>query len=87
MGEFHWLNLRCTAHTGRGRGLTADGGGAGGALLGVQVAEAVEAVDEVVAGCEALAGQLLLAAGADEALPVPRLLTVGHSSSGDWLQG
>lgn len=41
---------------------TADGGGAGGTFLGIQVAEAVEAIGEVIAGGEALAGQLLLTA-------------------------
>lgn len=65
---------------------TADGGGAVSTFLGKQVAEAVEAVGEVVSGGEALTGQLLLAADADEALLVPGLVTVVHSSSGDGLK-
>lgn len=66
--------------------LTADGGGAGGALLGKQVAEAVEAVGKVVPGCEALASQLHLAADAHEALLVPGLVPVVHTARGDWLK-
>lgn len=65
--------------------LTADGAAAGNALLGKQLAEAAEAVDKVVPGREALAGQLGLAAGADEALLVPGLLPVVHASCGDGL--
>lgn len=64
---------------------TADGAGAGGTLLGIQVAEAVETVSEVISRGEALTGQLLLAAGAQEAVLMPRLVMVGHSSSGDRL--
>lgn len=66
--------------------LTADGGGAGSALLGKQVAEAVEAVGKVVPGGEALAGQLHLAADAHEALLVPGLVPVAHTARGDWLK-
>lgn len=65
---------------------TADGRGAGGAFLGEQVAEAVEAVGEVVAGGEALAGQLHFAADADETVLVPRLVPVAHTASGDGLK-
>jgi len=63
----------------------ADGGGAGGALLGVKVAEAVETIRKVISRGKPLARQLLLAASAKEAVLVPRLLTVGHSTSGDGL--
>lgn len=57
-----------------------------GAFLGKQVAEAVEAVGEVVPRGEPLPGQLLLAADANEALLVPRLVPVVHSSGGDGLK-
>lgn len=66
--------------------LTTDGGGAGGALLGKQVAEAVEAVGKVVPGGEALACQLHLAADAHKALLVPGLVPVAHTPCGDWLK-
>ena len=65
---------------------TTDGGGAGGTLLGIQVAEAVEAVGKVISGGEALPRQLLLTASAQEAVFVPRLLMIGHSTRGDWLR-
>lgn len=66
--------------------LTADGVGAAGTLLGVQVTEAAQAVGELVPGREALARQRLLAGRAHEALPVPGLLPVGDASRGDGLQ-
>lgn len=66
--------------------LTADGVGAAGALLGVQVTEAAQAVSELVPGREALPRQRLLAGRAHEALPVPGLLPVGDASRGDGLQ-
>lgn len=66
--------------------LTADGVGAAGTLLGVQVTEAAQAVGELLAGREALAGQRLLARGAHEALPVPRLLPVRDTPGGDGLE-
>lgn len=65
--------------------ITANWGGAGGALLGIKVAKAVQTVGEVISGREPLAGQLLLAAGAQEAILVPGLVTVGHPTSGDGL--
>ena len=34
-----------------------------------------------------MARELLLAAGAEEAVLVPWLLTVGHPAGGDWLMG
>lgn len=67
--------------------LTADRGGAGGTLLGKQVAEAVEAVCEVVSRGEPLADQLILAPNANEALLMPGLVPVVHSSTGDGLEG
>lgn len=67
--------------------LTADRDGAGGTFLGKQVAEAVEAVSEVVPRGEALADQLILAPDANEALLVPGLVPVVHSSAGDGLEG
>lgn len=60
--------------------------GAAGTLLGVQVAEAAQAVGELLAGREALARQRLLARGAHEALPVPRLLPVCDAPGGDGLE-
>lgn len=65
---------------------TTNGRSAGGALLGIQVTEAVEAVGKVITRREALARELLLAAGAQEAVLVPRLVMVGHASSGDRLE-
>lgn len=64
---------------------SADGVGAAGALLGVQVAEAAQAVGELIPGCEALPRQRLLAGGAHEALPVPGLLPVRDAPGGDGL--
>lgn len=64
---------------------TTDWGSAGGALLGIQVAEAVETVGKVVTRGETLARKLLLTAGAQEAVLVPRLVVVGHTSGGDGL--
>lgn len=64
---------------------TTNGGGAGGTLLGIEVAEAVQTVSKVISGGKPLARQLLLAAGAQEAVLVPRLLAVGHTTSGDGL--
>lgn len=58
---------------------------AGGTLLGIKVAKAVETIGKVISRCEPLSRQLLLAAGAQEAVLMPRLLTVGHTSSGDGL--
>lgn len=63
----------------------ANGGGAGGTLLGIEVAEAVETIGKVISRGKPLARQLLLAASAQEAVLVPGLLTVGHSASGDGL--
>lgn len=65
---------------------TANGGGAGSTLLGIQVAETGEAVGKVVTGGEALARQLLLTASAQEAVFMPWLVTIGHSTRGDWLR-
>lgn len=68
------------------RYFTTNGGGAVGTFLCKQVAKAVEAVGKVVPGRKPLTSQLLLAADADEALLMPRLVVVVHSSSGDWLE-
>lgn len=59
---------------------TCDGLGAGLALLGVQAAEALEAVGAFVSGGEVLSGQLRLTARAHETLLMPRLVPVGHPS-------
>lgn len=64
---------------------TTDWGGAGGTFLGIQVAEAVEAVGKVITRGEALARQLLLTASAQETVLVPRLVMVRHTASGDGL--
>lgn len=68
------------------RMLTADGVGAPSTLLGVQVAEAGQAVGEIIPGSEALPRQLLLAGSAHEALLVPGLLPVSDASCGDGLE-
>lgn len=65
--------------------VTTNGGGAGGTLLGIKVAEAVEAIGKVISRGEPLASQLLLAASAQEAVLVPGLVMVGHPSSSDGL--
>lgn len=64
---------------------SADGVGAAGALLGVQVTEAAQAVGELVPGREALPRQRLLAGRAHKAFPVPGLLPVRDASRGDRL--
>jgi len=66
---------------------TANGGGAGSTLLGIQIAEAVEAIGKFITRGEALAGQLQLTACAQEAVLMPWLVMVGHAPSGDWLRG
>jgi len=63
----------------------ANGGGARGTLLSIEVAEAVETISKIISRGKPLARQLLLAASAQEAVLVPGLLTVGHSASGDGL--
>lgn len=62
-----------------------NGGGARGTLLGIKVAEAVETISKVISGGKSLARQLLLAAGAQEAVLVPGLVMVGHPTSSDGL--
>lgn len=64
---------------------TADWGGAISTFLSKQVAEAVETVGKVVPRGEPLPGQLLLAPDANEALLMPGLVVVVHTSSGDGL--
>lgn len=66
--------------------LTADGVGAPSTLLGVQVAEAGQAVGKLIPGCEALPRQLLLAGSAHEAFLVPGLLPVSDTPCGDGLE-
>lgn len=68
-----------------GSSQAGDGFGAAHALLGVQVAEAVQAVGVVLSGGEALAGQLFPAADAQETLAVPRFLLVRHAAGCDGL--
>lgn len=70
----------------KGRGLTCDWFGAGLALLGVQAAEALEAVRAVVPGGEVLTRQLHFTVGAHKALPVPRLVPIGHAPFGQSLR-
>lgn len=65
--------------------ITTNGGGAGSAFLGIEVAEAVETIGKVISWGKPLARQLKLAAGAEEAVLVPRLVTVCHPSRGDRL--
>lgn len=66
-------------------GRTTNRGGAGSTLLGIQVAETVEAVGEVITRGKTLARQLLLTASAQETVLMPRLVMVGHTPGGDWL--
>lgn len=66
--------------------LTCDGLCAGTALLGIEVSKALDAVGVVILGGELLASQGGLAARADKALLVPRLVPVGHPSLGQGLQ-
>lgn len=70
----------------KGRGLACDWFGAGLALLGVQAAEALEAVGAVVPGGEVLTRQLHFTVGAHKALPVPRLVPIGHAPLGQGLR-
>lgn len=65
--------------------LTADWGAAGGAFLGIEVAEAAEAESLVIPRGELLASQWLLAPSAQETDLVPGLLTIGHTSRDDRL--
>lgn len=65
--------------------ITTNGSGAGSTFLGIEVAEAVEAVGKVISGGKPLASQLQLAAGAEEAVLVPGLVTVCHPSRSDGL--
>lgn len=66
--------------------LTADGVGAPSTLLGVQVAEAAQAVGKLVPGREALPRQRFLAGCAYKTLPVPGLLPVSDAPGGDGLE-
>lgn len=65
--------------------ITTNGGGTGSTFLGIEVAEAVETIGKVISRGKPLARQLQLAAGAEEAVLVPRLVTVCHPTSGDRL--
>lgn len=65
--------------------ITTNGGGTGSTFLGIEVAEAVETIGKVISGGKPLASQLQFAAGAEEAVLVPRLVVVRHPSSGDRL--
>lgn len=65
--------------------LTCDGLCAGAALLGIKAAKALDAVGLILLRGELLPSQGGLAACADEALLVPRLLPVSHSSLGQRL--
>lgn len=65
--------------------ITTNGGGTGSTFLGIEVAEAVETIGKVIPRGKPLARQLQLAAGAEEAVLVPWLVTVGHPSRGDGL--
>ena len=65
--------------------LTCDGLAAGGALLRVHAAEALDAVGVVPLGGEGLVGQRALAARAQEALLMPGLVPIGHPALGQSL--
>lgn len=66
--------------------LTCDGRVAAGTLLGVQAAEALDAVRSLALRGEGLAGQRSLAARAQETVFVPHLVLVGHASFSQCLQ-
>lgn len=59
---------------------TSDGLGAGGTPLGEQLAIAVGAVWLLLPGGESLAGEAAVTVCATEALPMPGLVTVGHTT-------
>lgn len=65
--------------------LTCDGLCAGAALFGIKAAKALDAVGLVLLRGELLPSQGGLAACADEALLVPRLVPVSHSALGQRL--
>lgn len=60
--------------------LACDWFAAGLALLGIQAAEALEAVRGVVSGGEVLPGQLHFTAGAHKTLFMPRLISISHAT-------
>jgi len=64
---------------------SSDGFAASCAPLGEQLAETIRTVRLVIAGGEPLPCQGLLAVCAGEALPVPGIVPVGHSTLGDHL--
>lgn len=57
--------------------------GAGGASLGEQFSKAVSTVRLVVAGRESLASQGIVTVAAGEAISVPRLVLVCHTTAGN----
>lgn len=65
--------------------ITTNRGCTGSTFLGIEIAEAVETIGKVISRGKPLASQLQLAAGAEEAVLVPRLVTVRHPSRGDGL--
>lgn len=73
-------------HDPKTRWLTGDGLGAADAFLGVQVAEAFQAIGVVFPGGEALPWQLPPAADAQETLAVPGFLLIGHAPCCDGLE-
>jgi len=65
---------------------TGDRLGASSAPLGEELAEALGAVGLVVARCESLSRQGVVAVAAGEAVSVPRLVLVRHAAAGDDLR-
>jgi hypothetical protein len=72
--------------TGFLRTLTANRVGTPRTLLGIQLAEAGQAIGKLIPCCEALPRQLLLAGCAYKALLMPGLLPVSDTSCGDGLE-
>lgn len=66
--------------------LTRNGFGATNTLLCIQVAETLQAVGVIFPGSEAIPWKLLSAADAEEALTMPRLILIGHTTRGDGLK-
>jgi len=60
--------------------------GASGASLGEELAEALGAIRLVIARCESLSRQGVVAVAASEAISVPRLVLICHAAAGDNLR-
>lgn len=66
---------------------TGDWFGTSGASLGEKFAKAIGAIWFVIARRKSLACQRIIAVAASEAISVPRLVLICHSTAGDYLWG